>query len=83
VGGRWEVEEREFGELEREEGGLMRRGEMGEAYERWVIRGNMGGEGFARFEDGLLWGEEGWMKLERRTLRQIIQDVVEEKGKSG
>jgi len=51
--------------------------EMGE-YVTFVVRMNLVGSEAGRFEDGLLWESEGEDALQRKTLREIVEEIVHE-----
>lgn len=78
TGTEWAVDRRDVGELGKREAEKREMGdEMGE-YVTFVVRMNLVGSEAGRFEDGLLWESEGEDALQRKTLREIVEEIVHE-----
>lgn len=78
AGTEWVVERREAGELRKREMEESKMGdEMGE-YITFVVKMNLVGSDAGRFDDGLLWESEGEDALKRKTLHEIVEEIVHE-----
>ena len=75
-GGKWETEVKPLSELTKQEEEDLRNGNMGRAYTDFVVRGDFDDSPSGYLPDGLEWGNGGEVKITRKTLQRIVDDVV-------
>ena len=75
-GGQWETEIKPLSDLTEQEEEDLRNGNMGKAYANFVVRGDFDDSPSGHLPDGLEWGNDGEVEITRKSLQQIVEEVV-------
>ncbi|MDI1488502.1 MAG: hypothetical protein OHK93_007777 [Ramalina farinacea] len=75
-GGKWETEIKPLSDLTKQEEEDLRNGDMGRAYTDSVVRGDFDDSPSGYLPDGLEWGNDREVEITRKSLQQIVEEVV-------
>ncbi|MCJ1337825.1 hypothetical protein MMC09_003109 [Bachmanniomyces sp. S44760] len=76
TGQNWTVKHSSVTALNKEEKEAEKKGDIAEAYEKWVVAWDNDGNPSNRFEDGLKWNNKGEYKVPRQTLDELVTASV-------